>query len=254
MPFADLQLPFLDGSAGLLLAAAILLPTYAIFSLAGFGSGLLASAPLGHCLPASRIVPLLALLDCAGASQRAWKARAAIDPQALARLLPGMLLGQVAGVVLLRSLPTSSLAALIGAFVTLQGLWQALRRPPRDTTPALPAWCYGSFGGILGGLFGSGGFAYAAYLQRALPDRQAFRATQAVLVGLSTLWRVALCVVSGLIDLPLLAAAALLLPLTWLGMRLGDLLDGKLPATGLFRLIIGLQILAGLSLLLRVAG
>ena len=37
-------------------------------------------------------------------------------------------------------------------------------------------------------------------------------------------------------------------------MRLGDLLDGKLPATGLFRLIVGLQILAGLSLLLRVAG
>lgn len=253
MPSVALQLPFLDGSTGLLLAAAILLPTYAIFALAGFGSGLLASAPLGHCLPASRIVPLLALLDCAGASQRAWKARAA-DPKALARLLPGMLLGQVAGVFLLRSLPTNTLATLIGAFVILQGLWQILRPPPRNIPPALPAWCYGSFGGILGGLFGSGGFAYAAYLQRALPDRQAFRATQAVLVGLSTLWRVALCIVSGLIDLPLLAAAAILLPLTWLGMRLGDLLDGSLPATGLLQLIVGLQILAGLSLLLRVAG
>lgn len=238
--------PIADAT-GLATAAAILVLAYALFALAGFGSALIASAPLAWVLPVARIVPLLAVLDCAGSVSRAWQARADVDRAALARLVPGMLLGQALGVGLLGALPARGLALLLGGFVAGYGLWHACRHDHALQPGRASAWLYGGFGGVLGGLFGSGGFVYAAYLQPRL-DRSAFRGTQGVLIALSTAWRIGLCAASRLVDSHLLITAALLLPAAWLGLALGQRIDRRLSGPTLGRLIDGLLVAAGLAL------
>ena len=204
---------------------AVLTVAYAIFSLVGFGTGLIASTPLAWAMPVTRIVPLLALLDATSAIQRGYALRRQVDR-----------------------------AALLGGFVMAYGAWSLRSSAPRTQPPAGAAWAWGIGGGVLGGLFGSGGFVYAAYLQPRLPDRNAFRTTQAVLVSISTLWRVALCAATGLIDGPLLLTALVLLPATHLGNRLAGLVDKRLSVEGFRRVLNGLLIASGLALMWRAGG
>jgi len=233
---------------------AVLTVAYAIFSLVGFGTGLIASTPLAWAMPVTRIVPLLALLDATSAIQRGYTLRRQVDRPTLLCLVPGMALGQAIGVALLSVLPVPLMAALLGGFVMAYGAWSLRSSTPRAQPPAGAAWVWGIGGGVLGGLFGSGGFVYATYLQARLPDRNAFRATQAVLVSVSTLWRVALCAATGLIDGPLLLTALVLLPATHLGNRLAGLVDKRLSVEGFRRVLNGLLIVSGLALMWRAGG
>jgi hypothetical protein len=241
----------------LLLAVATLVLAYMVFSLVGFGSGLLASAPLAMVMPVARVVPLLAMLDCVGSATRGFRAGQAVDRSELYRLLPSMLFGQVAGVLALAWLPLRVMAVLLGVFVAVQG-WHGLRCSPAAGRKEKAGWlptalAIGLFGGFLGGLFGSGGFVYASYLERRL-ERNAFRATQAVLIAVSTAWRVLLCSLAGLIDGALLGTVLLLAPAAYAGMWLGRHLDLRLSREQLFALLNGLLVLSGLALMLRSLG
>jgi len=237
----------------LLLAMAAVVAAYAVFTLVGFGSALLASAPLAMLLPVAKVIPLLALLDFAGSSLRGWRARHELAWSELRQLLPGMLLGQLLGVFVLSRLPATWMALGLGLFVSVQGgrglvAGQAAgRRQPRA------ALLHGLFGGVLGGLFGSGGFVYASYLERRLESRAAFRATQAVLIALSTAWRIILCLSVGLLDFRLLLTAVVFVPAMALGVYAGQHLDLRMSREQLFRFLNALLIVSGLVLVLRFA-
>lgn len=239
-------------SAALLVVAALIL-AYMVFTLAGFGTALFASAPLAAVMPVAKVVPLLALLDCTVSVMRGWRARRLVDRAEFSGLLPGMLLGQLAGVVLLAQVSASIMAFLLGAFVMIQGIRGLWSKAAAKSATGLPgvAFLHGLFGGVLGGLFGSGGFVYATYLERRLANRDAFRATQATLIALSTAWRVGLCTVAGLIDWQLISTALLLLPTLALGIVLGQRVDLHLSRQQLYMLLNGLLVISGLSLILR---
>lgn len=238
----------------LLLALLAMVFAYAAFSLLGFGSALLASPALGLILPISRVIPLLAMLDAAGSISRGWQTRQHIDRSALRILLPCMLLGQILGVSCLAALPLNWMALLFGGFIIWLGARALLRKPGAAPVSAHGAVWHGLLGGVLGGLFGSGGFIYARYLQQRLPDRSAMRATQAVLIALSTLWRIVLCSFAGLVDLPLLTTALLLAPAAWLGFRLGKQLDAGLSTERWVGLLNWFLVLAGGGLVYRYWG
>lgn len=229
---------------------------YALFSLFGFGSAILATPGLLMAMPMARIVPLLAVLDAGSSAVRAWRGRRSIHRGALRLLLPGMVVGQVVGVGLLRHLPVRETALLFGGFIAVLGVSSFL--PARARSGSLPgAWAeigHGLAGGILGGMFGSGGFLYARYLQRHLPQRERFLATQSVMIGLSTLWRVVLCLFSGLIDADLLIAAIALAPAVWTGFRLGRLAQARISAERWVALLNGLLVVAGVLLVHRHLG
>ena len=238
-----------------LLAALAVVFAYTVFTLVGFGSALVAGAALAQVMPVMRVIPLLALLDCGGSSLRAWRARRAVDWPAFMTLLPGMLLGQLLGVQVLARLPLAWMASALGVFVIVLGGRGLCRKAvaPAGQASLLAAWGHALGGGALGGLFGSGGFMNASYLERRLAGRESFRATQAVLIALSTGWRIVLCASRGMLDGGILLWAAALLPAGLLGAWLGQRIDLKLSRAQLFRLLNGLLVLSGLALLLRHA-
>jgi len=244
------QLP--DQPLSFVLAMLAVVAAYAVFTLIGFGSALLASAPLVQVMPVARVIPMLALLDFAGSALRGWRARHELAWQELRLLLPGMLGGQLLGVFVLARLPAAPMAIALGLFVAYQGANGLLAGKKSDLLARSPL-ASGLLGGVLGGLFGSGGFIYAACLERRLESRASFRATQAVLIALSTGWRICLCLFMGLLDLHLLATTLMFVPAMLSGIYLGHHLDLRLGREQLFRLLNTLLLASGLSLLFRFA-
>lgn len=236
-----------------LFAVATVVLAYTLFTLLGFGSALLASAPLASVMPVARVIPLLALLDCAGSALRGWRNRQDVDVPALRRLVPAMLLGQLAGVLMLSWLPGPTMAVFLGIFVALYGVWGMISRKNVQPMPGLgqTGIFHGLLGGVLGGAFGSGGFLYASYLERKLDSRAAFRATQAVLIALSTGWRVVLCILAGLIDQKLLLTSAILLPAAFAGTLLGKHIDLRLSRGQLVSLLNLVLVASGIGLIAK---
>lgn len=226
---------------------------YAVFTLVGFGSALTASGPLAMLMPVGKVIPMLAMLDFAGSSLRGWRARREVAWKAFMQLFPGMLAGQLLGVLVLAKLPPALMAVALGGFVVIQGLKGLLKRREALRPPRF-AFGHGLFGGVLGGLFGSGGFIYAAYLERTLDSRSAFRATQAALIALSTAWRIVLCLSVGLLDLQLAATALAFVPAMALGVYAGHHIDLRISREQLFKLLNGLLVVCGASLVLRYLG
>ncbi|HET7776134.1 MAG TPA: TSUP family transporter [Azospira sp.] len=251
-PLPWLDLAHLPAPGALTVAALALVAAYTIFTLVGFGSAMVAAGPLAAVMPVARVIPLLALLDCAGATGRGWRQRHRIDRGQLLRLLPTMALGQALGILLLGRLPAELLAAALGLFILSYGAWGLVQPAPALLLLRWGGLC-GLVGGVFGGLFGSGGFLYAAYLSRQPLERDTFRATQAVLMAASTGLRVLLCALAGLIDPALLLLALLAVPPLLLGSWLGHHLDLRLSKERFMRLLNGTLAAAGLGLLARAA-
>lgn len=243
-----------DKPLHLALALGAVMVAFAVFALVGFGTALMASPALAQVMHVGNVVPVLALLDFAGSSTRGWRARRSVAWAEFARLFPGMLLGQLAGVWVLSRMPAALMAAVLGAFIALQGAKGFIQRMAPAGAAPQRAVGYGLFGGVLGGLFGSGGFVYTSYLERRLDSREAFRATQAVLIALSTAWRIVLCAWLGLLDAQVLAMALAFAPAMGLGVFIGHRIDLRISREQLFRLLNGLLIASGVSLMVRFVG
>lgn len=240
-----------DHPIHLLLAMGAVVAAFAVFTLVGFGTALFASAPLAWVMPVGKVVPMLALLDFAGSSMRGWRSRKDVAWGAFKQILPGMLLGQLVGVLVLSRLPSALMAVALGLFIVVQGAKGFFKRGAQPGAVPQKALAHGFFGGVLGGLFGSGGFVYASYLERCLESRTAFRATQAVLIALSTAWRIVLCAWIGLLDIQVVATALAFVPAMGMGVFLGHHIDLRMSREQLFVLLNGLLVASGVSLIVR---
>ena len=244
-----MDLPY-TGSEWLLLELAIAL-AYIVFGVAGFGTALVAGPLLILCLPLSKIIPLLVLLDFVAAFGNWLPARRDVARAELLRLLPCMALGCLVGVVFLLNLKSDVLLLMMGIFISAYAIYSlAVKARPRQVAAgwASPT---GTVGGLFGALFGSGGFLYALYLNARLP-KEAARATQSALISCSTVVRLTLFVMAGVYaDGALLLLAVCLLPAMALGLWTGRRLTRKLSREAFVRLVTWLVLASGIALIVR---
>ena len=244
-----MDLPF-SGGEWVLLELAIAL-AYIVFGVAGFGTALVAGPLLILCLPLSKIIPLLVLLDFVAAFGNWLPSRRDVARPEVLRLLPCMAIGCVVGVVFLLNLKSDLLLLLMGLFITAYALYSlAVKVKPTQVAAgwAIPA---GITGGLFGALFGSGGFLYALYLNARLP-KDAARATQSALISCSTVVRLTLFVLAGVYaDGELLLLGAFLLPAMALGLWVGRRLTRKLSREAFVRLVTWLVLASGIALIAR---
>jgi hypothetical protein len=140
----------------------------------------------------------------------------------------------------------------LGAFVALYGLRGLFARPP--TAHLARAWVglFGSIGGVFSAMFGSGGFIYAMYLSRRLAGKDAIRATQSTLIGLSTFTRAVIFALAGVYaDRRMLALALLLAPAMLLGTWAGHHITLRLSREQFLRVLYFVLIGSGLTLVMR---
>ena len=245
-------LDLLPSLADYAIAAAALAAAYVVFGIAGFGTALVAAPFLAHVMPVATIVPLLALLDCVAATMTGVRLSDKVARGELLRLVPMMVIGSIAGAVLLLMIAPTPMMAALGLFVVLYALYGLLAPPPSGHLAAGWAWPFGGLGGVFSAMFGSGGIVYAMYLARRLTDKDAIRATQNTLISLATLTRVVIFAIAGIYsDWRILVFALLLIPAMLAGMAIGQRVTTGLTREQFLRVLYVVLIAAGTSLLIR---
>ena len=235
----------------LMLAPLIVYGAYVVFGISGFGSTLIAVPLLAHLMPLKFVVPFFVILDCVGATNLGLRLRGNLMKRELIGLMPFMALGIAGGVWLLVRLRPELLLGSLGGFVLLFGIGYVLRSGRGLPLPRWSAAPIGTFGGATSAVFGIGGPIYLFYLAGRGGDPAQIRATMPVVFVFTTLTRILLFITAGLYSPAALAAAAALLPFMALGVWTGHRLHLNLERATVIRVIGGLLVLSGCSLLVR---
>jgi uncharacterized membrane protein YfcA len=246
-----MTLPF--DPATFALAALVVAGAYVIFGISAFGAALFTVPALSYLLPLDFVLPLSVLLDVSAALALGVRFSREADWSELKWMAPLSLLGAVIGMTLLVSLPHRALLAALGLLLLAYGAWSlaragALRPVGRGWAPVA-----GFAGGALGTLFGIGAPPYAIYLSRRLADLRAYRATLSNMVILSVSIRALVFTAGGLMLADRLIGFALLLPFALAGLWAGNRIQGRIARETALRVVAGLLVLIGLSLLVRAA-
>lgn len=206
------------------LLAANLIVLFAFFtrSLTGFGGALLCVPLLALLYDLKVVVPVECALEVAISLILVPRVFRDVDGRNLAFLLAGALGGSVIGVHLLQSLADDTLRKALGVAIILVAL-HLVRRRVGTLEPISRKWglVAGVAGGILGGVFGTPGPAYVAYLAYQTPDKRVFRATLIVLFALEYTWRLGLYAYEGLYAAPQLELSMWLIPAALVGAIAG---------------------------------
>ncbi len=246
MPVSDLLQPEI-----LILAPLIVFGAYVVFGISGFGSTLIAVPLLAHLFPLKFVVPFFVLLDCVGAFNMGLRLRADVMRRELLLLLPFMALGVLAGVWLLVRVPPELLLGGLGMFVVFFGASYVIKRGKGFPLPQWSAAPIGTLGGATSAVFGIGGPIYVFFLAGRQATPTQIRATVPMIFMFTTVARIALFVIAGLYSPASLVAAVALMPVMALGVWTGHHLHLNLSQQTVIRVMGGLLVLSGISLIAR---
>jgi uncharacterized protein len=241
----------MPGIEVLIFAPLIVLAANIVFSITGFGLGLITIPLLAHLYPIKFVVPMIVLLDVMASLRQATKLRGGVYREELIPLLPFMLAGMIVGAFLLVKLPAEVLLLALGVFVLAYGVYYALRHGASSRLARWTVAPIGLFGGTTSAVFGVGAPLYIMYLngRGATPDH--IRATMPVIFSFTTVGRIILFTVAGLFTSEILLTAAALAPMMLLGLYVGNRLHVNLSRETMVRMIGGLLVLSGASLVIR---
>jgi hypothetical protein len=239
-------LQFLAVSAVLVLAQII----YVAF---GFGSGLIAVGILALMFPSLQDVVVLLLLVNLPAEVlvvvRSWRE---ITWQRTGAIAAGVVVGVPLGTYALKTGSPDVVLTALGLFlVAVSLILLRLRDGRRVDWPRWSAPPVGLAGGVLTGLFGTGGPPLIIYYHLAGMAKGAFRGNLMAIFLLQTCLRVPAYAVSGLITAPRFWSGMLLVPAALVGTWLGQRLHVQLSERAFRRLVSLLLGIIGLLLLLK---
>ncbi|APZ44640.1 hypothetical protein BW247_09405 [Acidihalobacter ferrooxydans] len=236
-----------------LLAGLIVFAAGYVRATIGFGSGLIMVGLLTFMFPIKLVVPMVLLLDIVGSILLSGYDFKHIRWPELSWLLPGSLVGMVFGAWLLYSTPAQHLTLFLGFFLALYvlyALWVKPERLPRIARGwGLPL---GTFGGVIGSLYGGGGPPLVAYFQMRKLEKRAFRATFQGIALIDNVIRIGLYVFFGLLAFSQVGAFFLLLPAMAVGLWFGNRLHLRISEVAFLRAT--LLLLAIIALKYLVSG
>ena len=227
----------------LLAAQVIVLFAFFFRSFSGFGGALLSIPLLALFFPLKFIVPVESVLEVILSILLVPAAIRKVDRGNLMRLLGGAVPGSLLGVFLLASWANRHMETILGAAVIGVGLVLLRKTPSRAVMSSRWGLAAGFAGGLLGGMFGTSGPAYVAFLSSQALDRAAFRATLIVLFAVEYAWRLGLYAHQGLLDIQGLQLALSLLPALIAATLLGHFVHLRVGET-VFRRWVAVFLLA----------
>ncbi len=221
--------------SALLLTAAVMLLAQGVYSLYGFGSGLIAVSLGALFLPdLTTLVPLLLLVNLPTEAWVSWRDRRAISFRQAGWLLGGMLVGLPVGTWLLSAAGDQPWAiTALGVVVVLFSawlLWDATRAViPSRQLPGPLGGVAGLAAGAIGAMFGTGGPPVILWFQLQGLDKASFRATLLGLFLVMSIGRVPSYALAGLLTTEVMISALVILPAGLLGLWLGQRLHLSIP-------------------------
>ena len=205
----------------------VIIIAYTVKGLSGFGSGLIAIPLLAFFFPLKFIVPIFALLSYTGTLYQSYSLRREAQWQDILPLIPFSLFGIAIAVWLLMNIQAEVLTLTLGLFVVFYAIYSLL--PHQDKTGsrywAIPA---GTFGGMIGALFSTGGPFYVLYLKLRQLAKGPFRATMVTILLIDGGARIAGFAMSGLYTTQALTLVVIIWPVLFLGLWIGHHLHIKI--------------------------
>ncbi len=239
----------------LLLPVLAVLTGYTVLGLTGFGSALIIVPLLAWQWPLPEVVALTLMLDLPASLMHSGLNWRQVQWPELRRLLPGMVLGTLAGLWLTHHLHSRWPLLALGVYVALVGL-RALRAGA-SLAPLHPRWglAYGFGVGVVEMLFGTAGPVVVAWLTRRLDHAHEVRATIPMVISVAVLTVLAGMASDGRLSEPQLWQRWLLLILpallaVWLGHRLAH----RVPVARLRQTICALLVVSGSVLAIKALG
>jgi hypothetical protein len=232
------------------IAITIIFIAYTIKGLSGFGSGLVAIPLLAFFLPITFIVPVLGLLSYGGTVIQSLSLRKQASWSVIFPLIPFSFAGILIAVWLLSTVDAHILVFSLGLFDLLYSIYSLL---PAPCLKGGHYWAvlFGSLGGLVGALFGTGGPFYVVYLKIRQLDKSQFRATIASIFLIDGGARIIGYAGSGLYTLQVLMLAAILFPVLLLGMYFGHHLHIKIDQKRFSQVISIMLMLSGTMLMYK---
>lgn len=233
-------------------AALILLLAYFIRGISGFGSGLVAVPLLAQLFPLTLVVPLMLLLDFTTSLVLGGLNLRSVRWVEIKPLIPLGVTGVVLGTTLLVNLPKMPLLIALGVFILLFSLRSLFNLQGDRLISRWWAAPASLIGGVVGGLFGTGGPPYVIYLGHRVRDKGELRATFSGLFFLEGLFRIASFAMAGLLLKTEVWTAYLSgLPVALLALYAGSHMHTGMTAVQITRLIGVLLLLSSLSLFVK---
>jgi uncharacterized membrane protein YfcA len=227
-----------------------------IFGVTGFGAALVTVPFATHFVPLPFALALYVLMDLANAFRIGFENPKNAVKSEWTRMVPAILVGTVAGITLLVSLPRQAATLALGVFVLAYALYSLLSHPDAHRVLAT-RWAYlaGLIGGITSTLFGAGGPPYAMYLSHRGLAKEQFRATMgfATLTSIS-LRTVAFFVTGILLDPKVWIYAVAIVPAGLAGLWAAGHLFRRMSREILMRVVALMLLVSGASLVVRAIG
>jgi len=237
----------------LVVAPLVVILGYTVFGLSGFGSTAVTVPILAHFLPVSYLVPMMALLDIGCSLTVGTANREHVSKEELKWLIPVMFGGFAIGATALVKVPDHYLRVALGIFAMAIGGYSIANPSVHRRISRLWVVPIGLLGGAVATVFGAGGPIYATYLSARLGDKSQVRATTSMLISVSAVSRAVIYAVSGLLLHVAVGLGAIALsPFVWMGLKLGTRIHVGLTQQQMRRVVGGLLVFTGLSLVWRL--
>ena len=241
---------------GIAFYAVILLGAFAVRSAAGFGAGLIAIPMLALILPVSTAVSVATVLTTLTSVQQVSREWRQIAWRKFAVIFLYSMVGVGLGLFFIKLLDEDVMRKCLGIFMIIYSIY-AFRTV--DTSRLVPRRWHGALGagvGIVGGLcsalFGAGaGPIYVVYFDILRLEKAVFRATMSAVVLLGGAARIAGYESYGFYGPSTITLLAVGLPLVVVGSWLGDRVVYRLSPRSFSRLVAGIMLLSGITLLVR---
>jgi hypothetical protein len=225
----------------------VVLLGYTVLGLTGFGSALVVVPLLAWKWPLPAVVALTLLMDVPASAFHSGLNWRQVQWRELRRLLPGMVLGTLAGLWLVQHMNSRWPLLLLGVYVAGVGL-NALRPKASQLPSAAPVWAWpvGAAIGLVEMLFGTAGPVVVAWLSRRLSDVQEMRASTPLIISVT-----AATVLLGMAWEGRLSSGwiwqrwTVLIFVALLGVWLGHRLAHRVPVARLRQIICALLVVSG---------
>ncbi len=234
----------------IVLSIIIIFVAYVVKGLSGFGSGLVAIPLLAFLFPLKFIVPVLGLLSYSGTIMQSIHLRRHVVWRDLLPLIPFSIAGISVATWLLVNVEAHLLVLALGIFVLTYSIYSLFSF---HTTPGSRRWAVlaGSFGGLVGALFGTGGPFYVAYLKMRQLDKGTFRATIAMVFLIDGGTRMFAYASTGLFSTQVLTLVAVMFPVLLIGMYVGHHLHIKIEPRRFNQMISIMLLFSGIMLIYK---
>lgn len=228
--------------------------SYLVKGLTGFGNTLVMAPMFSMVVAPQTTTPVDLLFSLPANAFLVWKERRGLKWKVVGPLAGCVLIGNIPGVLFLKTGNVALLKAILGLVVICIGLEMLFRDkiPGSDTVNPVVLTILGGFSGFLAGMFGIGA-PMVAYVNKVATSNQAFRANLCCVFLIENVFRLLAYGYTGILTKAVFLTALLLASAVVAGMKLGFRLYNRLDEARVRQLVIGLLLISGTLLSVRNA-